>query len=80
MADGVVARKTNTVCELGSKLDTVADFVFILVCMIKLLPILNIPLWLWIWIEIIGVIKIVCKCCFRICGSQEICGSAYSNE
>ena len=27
MIDGTVARKTNTVSEIGSKLDTVADFI-----------------------------------------------------
>lgn len=27
MFDGVIARKTNTVSEFGSKLDTVADFI-----------------------------------------------------
>ena len=28
MADGIVARKTNSVSEFGSRLDGVADFVF----------------------------------------------------
>ena len=40
MIDGTIARKTNTVSELGSKLDTIADFVFVVVCMIKLIPVL----------------------------------------
>ncbi|MBQ6440264.1 MAG: CDP-alcohol phosphatidyltransferase family protein [Mogibacterium sp.] len=35
MADGAVARKTGTVSEFGSKLDTVADAVFVAVCLIK---------------------------------------------
>ena len=38
MIDGTIARKTNAVSEFGSKLDTVADFVFVVVCLIKLLP------------------------------------------
>ena len=59
MIDGTVARKTNTVSKLGSKLDFTADFVFIAVCFIKLLPVLNIPAWLWIWISLIVVIKAV---------------------
>lgn len=59
MIDGTVARKTNTVSEFGSKLDTVADFVFVVVCLIKLLPVMDIPLWLWIWIVIISGIKII---------------------
>ena len=32
MIDGTVARKTNTVSEFGSRLDTVADFIFVMVC------------------------------------------------
>ena len=59
MADGAVARKTGTVSEFGSRLDTIADIVFVVVCMIKLIPVLNIPLWLFIWIAIIALIKII---------------------
>lgn len=59
MIDGTVARKTNTVSEFGSKLDTFADFVFVAVCFIRLIPILDIPVWLWVWIGIIAVIKII---------------------
>lgn len=59
MLDGTVARKTNTVSEFGSKLDTFADFVFAAVCLIKLLPILNLPAWLWLWIGAIAVIKVI---------------------
>ena len=57
MIDGVVARKTDTVSELGSKLDTAADFVFAAVCLIKLIPVLRIPMWLCIWIAAIALIK-----------------------
>ena len=59
MIDGTVARKTGTVSEFGSKLDTVADFVLVFCCLIKLIPILHIPLWLLIWIIIIAVIKAI---------------------
>ena len=58
MIDGTIARKTNTVSEFGSTLDTVADFVFVVVCSIKLLPLVHIPIWVWIWIGAIAVIKI----------------------
>lgn len=43
MIDGTVARKTNTVSAFGAKLDTIADFVFVALCLIKLLPVLDIP-------------------------------------
>ena len=57
MADGAVARKKGTVSEFGSKLDTAADFVMVLCCMIKLFPLLHVPIWLVIWIIVIAVIK-----------------------
>ena len=59
MLDGFVARKINTASRFGARLDTIADFVLVVVCLIKLLPILSIPAWLYIWIGIIALIKIV---------------------
>ena len=59
MIDGTVARKTGTVSEFGSKLDTAADFILIIVCLIKLIPVLTTPIWLIIWIVVIAVIKAV---------------------
>lgn len=59
MIDGAVARKTGTVSEFGSKLDTIADIVFVAVCLIKVLPALDVPVWLYIWIVIIAFIKVV---------------------
>ena len=59
MIDGMVARKTNTVSEFGSKLDTMADFVLVVVCLIKLIPILNITIWVYVWVVIIAFIKVI---------------------
>ena len=58
MIDGTIARKTGAVSKLGAKLDTIADFVFMLVCAVKILPLIRITLWLWVWIIIIASIKI----------------------
>ena len=58
MIDGTVARKTGTVSELGSNLDTIADFIFVLVCLIKIIPILNIENWMYFFIVFIVIIKI----------------------
>ena len=57
MIDGPTARRTRSVSEFGAKLDTVADLVFVAVCLIKLIPLLDIPLWLSVWIAIIVLIK-----------------------
>lgn len=59
MLDGWVARKTGTASEAGARLDTVADMVFVIVCLIKILPVIVLPTYLWIWIAAIGVIKII---------------------
>ena len=59
MVDGWVARQTHTASELGSKLDTIADGVFIIACLVKLLPVLDIPVWLYVWIGIIALIKAI---------------------
>ncbi len=58
MIDGPIARKTKTVSEFGSKLDTIADLIFVVVCLIKLIPVMNTPLWLYIWIGAVALIKV----------------------
>ena len=58
MVDGTIARKTNCASEFGANLDTVADFIFIAISLIKFLPLINLPRWLWIWIVVIVIIKI----------------------
>lgn len=58
MIDGTIARKTNTANEFGSKLDSFADIVFVVVCMMKLLPVLTIPAWICIWTAVIAMIKV----------------------
>ena len=59
IADGWIARKTKTASAFGAKLDTVADVIFVIVCLAKLLPVMEIPVWLYVWIGIIAFIKII---------------------
>ena len=59
MIDGTIARRMNTVSGFGARFDTVADFVFVVICLIKLLPVVSMPIWLWVWIVIIALIKTV---------------------
>ena len=58
MIDGTVARMTNSASEFGARLDTISDFVFMSVALIKFVPYFYIPVWLWIWIGIIAMIKL----------------------
>ena len=41
MVDGTIARKTKSVSELGARLDTVADSVFVAVCFMATLSAIN---------------------------------------
>ena len=59
MIDGSIARKTNSSSKFGARLDTAADFIFVVACLVKLLPTMQIPSWLCIWIAVIAVIKII---------------------
>ena len=58
MIDGTIARKTETSSKFGARLDTVADFVFMFVCSIKILALIHVPVWLWVWIIVVALIKI----------------------
>ena len=57
MVDGAAARKTNTVSDLGARLDTAADLVFAAVCLIKLLPVLDLAPWMYGWAAVIALIR-----------------------
>ena len=58
MVDGTIARKTNAVSKFGEKLDAVADFIFVIVSLMKFLSVMDVPKWLWGWIIMIAGIKI----------------------
>ena len=59
MLDGFVARRTKTASPLGAKLDSIADIIFLAVCLIKLLPVLTLPVWLWVWVGLIALLRLV---------------------
>lgn len=57
MVDGFIARKTHTESKTGEILDSIADLIFVLICLFKILPTIHIATWLWIWIILIVMIK-----------------------
>ena len=59
MIDGTVARKTGSVSAFGSVFDTTADFVFFAACLIRLVPVMEIPGWIAAWTAVIALIKTV---------------------
>ena len=59
MVDGTIARKMGAVSEFGAKLDTVADFLFVIASFVKLVPVIRIPVWIWVWAAVIAMGKLV---------------------
>ena len=59
MLDGWLARKLQLESKTGSVLDSVADIIFVVCCAARLLPVVEIPVWLWIWAGVIVFVKIV---------------------
>ena len=59
MVDGPLARNLQAESKTGAVLDSVADIVFVAFCAIRLLPVLEIPVWLCIWAGVIVFIKMV---------------------
>ena len=57
--DGWLARKLHAESKTGAVLDSVADILFVICCAVRLLPVVEIPVWLWIWAGLIVFIKIV---------------------
>ena len=59
MVDGTIARKTGAASSFGSRLDTVADFLFVISSFVKLVPVIRIPVWTWVWVAVIAAVKLV---------------------
>ena len=59
MLDGFLARRWGVESKFGARLDSLADFVFVLAVGYKLFPWLNLPAALWMMIGLIAMVKIV---------------------
>ena len=57
--DGFVARRMKQESELGVKLDSIADIIFISSVSIVLIPIIKIPSYILIWIATVTFIRIL---------------------
>ena len=57
--DGFLARRWGVVSKFGARLDSLADFVFVLAVGYKLFPWLKLPTALWMMIGLIALVKIV---------------------
>lgn len=59
--DGMVARHLGKATKLGAQLDTIADIVFTVIVIIKVVRAVSVPTWLILWIIGIAAVK-----CFSI--------------
>jgi len=55
--DGYVARKTDSVSNFGSKLDSIADFIMVIVVGVTLFRVIELPKFSYIWIISIILIR-----------------------
>ena len=59
MLDGFLARRWGMESKFGARLDSLADFVFVLAVGYKLFPWLKLPTALWMMIGVIALVKMV---------------------
>ena len=59
MVDGTIARKLGTASPLGEKIDTIADTVFLITALYKLMPEMEVSEAILIWSGIIVLIKVI---------------------
>ena len=59
MIDGTVARKMKAESGFGSRVDSVADLMFVICSAVLILPSMDLPLWVWLWTAAIGLVKVV---------------------
>ena len=59
MLDGFLARRWGVESKFGARLDSLADFVFVLAVGYKLYPWLKLPAALWMMIGLIALVKTV---------------------
>ena len=59
LADGPIARKTNSASSFGSALDSVADLALILAVLAILIPILDFEMWMFVCIAIVIGVRVL---------------------
>ncbi len=58
MLDGLLARKLHAESKFGEKFDSIADLLFIIVCLFKIIPYLKLSTWVIIWIILIALTRV----------------------
>ena len=76
MLDGFIARKSKSESEIGDRLDSAADIIFVIASMVKILPVLHLSNGIIIWVVFIAFIKIiniVCSIATIVAVQEEYC-------
>ena len=55
--DGYIARKTKNISKAGAIFDSVADFIFIIIMLFIMIPIIDISFWVQLWLINIAMVK-----------------------
>ena len=55
--DGYIARKTKTTSKLGEILDSIADFILVVVMLVIFIPLFEWKQWMLYWISIVALIR-----------------------
>ena len=66
MLDGYIARRTKSTSKIGARLDSIADIIFVIVAIVKILPVLSLSNGIVIWAIIITLIKMINVICSYI--------------
>lgn len=80
MIDGPLARKMKATSELGSRIDSLADLVFVICACIRILPELTLPEWIWIWVGAIGILKVAIICIYSLRQHKFIIKHSLTNK
>lgn len=80
MLDGYIARKSKSTSEAGAILDSIADIVFVIIAMIKILPVMNLSNAIITWMIVIVLIKVINIICSYIYYKKIILPHTIANK
>lgn len=57
--DGYIARKTNSISKIGATLDSIGDFLLVVILLFIITPLIHIPIWVLWWVGTVAVIRML---------------------
>ena len=79
MLDGYIARRTKSTSKIGARLDSIADIIFVIVAIVKILPVLSLSNGIVIWAIIITLDKFITGSILTIATITNIISAILSN-